>query len=454
MHRRAVGELLMIDTLDGLANRLGRIMACLVVAAAVAAEEPIPRNLPEREEWFSDLAIGMFIHWCVDSQLGSVISHTLVGSSEDYANRFFTELPQTFDPKQFDPADWARLARVAGMRYVMFTAKHHSGFCMFDTETTEFSIMHTPFARDITREIVEAFRGEGIAPGLYFSPEDFWVLHRQGHEIARLLPYTLPANNPELTEHNRRQLRELFTNYGPIELAFLDSVDGVDAVRTIWEIDRNVTITRGVMETPEQKTPDAPLPSPWEACYTLGTQWQFKPTNETYKSGTQLIEMLIEIRAKGGNLLLNVGPEPSGVIPFEQERILRELALWLFVNGEAIYEVRPWHVIREGDVWFTKGKDENTLYAFLTKQHPWKRGERREFVLTSARATDSTEIAVLGHGGTVVEYQPETDATPRVEQREDGLHVSVVRGQRLYNNMQWPNPVVVRLTNVEPARLD
>lgn len=444
----------MIDTLDGLANRLGRIMACLVVAAAVAAEEPIPRNLPEREEWFSDLAIGMFIHWCVDSQLGSVISHTLVGSSEDYANRFFTELPQTFDPKQFDPADWARLARVAGMRYVMFTAKHHSGFCMFDTETTEFSIMHTPFARDITREIVEAFRGEGIAPGLYFSPEDFWVLHRQGHEIARLLPYTLPANNPELTEHNRRQLRELFTNYGPIELAFLDSVDGVDAVRTIWEIDRNVTITRGVMETPEQKTPDAPLPSPWEACYTLGTQWQFKPTNETYKSGTQLIEMLIEIRAKGGNLLLNVGPEPSGVIPFEQERILRELALWLFVNGEAIYEVRPWHVIREGDVWFTKGKDENTLYAFLTKQHPWKRGERREFVLTSARATDSTEIAVLGHGGTVVEYQPETDATPRVEQREDGLHVSVVRGQRLYNNMQWPNPVVVRLTNVEPARLD
>jgi alpha-L-fucosidase len=142
-------------------DRLGRIFACLLLAAAVFAEEPKPRNLPEREEWFSDLAIGMFISWSVDSQLGSVISHSLVGSSKDYADRFFAELPQTFEPKRFDPTDWARLARVAGMRYVMFTAKHHSGFCMFDTETTDFSIVHTPFRRDATRAIVDAFRAEG-----------------------------------------------------------------------------------------------------------------------------------------------------------------------------------------------------------------------------------------------------------------------------------------------------
>ena len=434
--------------------RLGCIAVSVLVAAAAFSEEPKPRNLPEREEWFTDLGIGMFIHWSVDSQLGSVISHSLAGSSEDYANRFFTELPKTFEPKQFDPTDWARLARVAGIRYMVFGAKHHSGFCMFDTQTTDFSIMHTPFGRDATREIVDAFRAEGIATGIYFSPEDFWILHKEGHDIARKRPYAMPSNNPELIEHNRRQLRELFSNYGPIDLAFLDSFDGVDAVQTIWGIDRNVVITRGVMETPEQRMPNAPLPSPWEACYTLGTQWQFKPTNEKYKSGTQLIEMLIEIRAKGGNLLLNVGPEPSGVIPFEQERIIRELAFWLFVNGEAIYEVRPWHVIREGDIWFTKAKNENTLNVFLTKQHPWERGQRREFVLTSARATEKTEIAVLGHGGTLVEYQPDTDATPRFEQQDDGLHLSVVRGQRLYNNHEWPNPVVVRLTNVEPLGLE
>ncbi|MCC6697500.1 MAG: alpha-L-fucosidase [Candidatus Hydrogenedentes bacterium] len=423
--------------------------------AQTAPETPLgqeaPRNLPEREEWFSDLALGMFIHWSVDSQLGSVISHSLAGASDDYIERFFTELPATFEPKQFDPSDWARLAKVAGMRYVMFTAKHHSGFCMFDTETTDFSIMHTPFKRDITREIIEAYRREGIAVGLYFSPEDFWMLHQQGQVINRTPPYALPSNNEGLRDHNRRQLRELFTNYGPIDLAFLDSGDAADAVETIWNIKRDTVITRGVMETPEQKTPDTPLPPPWEACYTLGTQWQFKPTNEVYKTGTELIEKLIEIRAKGGNLLLNVGPEPSGVIPFEQERVIRELALWLFVNGEAIYAVRPWHIIREGDFWFTKAKDAQTLYAFLTRQHPWPRGERREFVLKSVRATDQTEVAVLGHGGKAVEYQPETDATPRWTQEEQGLRISVVRGQRIYNNGQWPNPIVVRLTHVEPV---
>lgn len=433
------------------AVRLVGIVSILASSWVALADDAPPRNLPEREEWFSDLGLGLFIHWSVDSQLGSVISHSLVGSSEEYANRFFAELPKTFEPKQFNPADWARLARVAGIRYVMFTAKHHSGFCMFDTVTTDFSIMHTPFKRDITGEVVEAFRAEGIATGIYFSPEDAWIMHKQGHVVARRRPYALPSNNAEMLEHNRRQLTELFTHYGAVDLAFLDSPDAADAIKTIWDIDRNVVITRGVMETPEQETPDAPLPPPWEACYTMGTQWQFKPTNEDYKSGTELIEMLIEIRAKGGNLLINVGPEPSGVIPFEQERILRELALWMFVNGEAIYAVRPWHVIREGDIWFTKAKDEDTVYAFLTKQHPWKRGERREFVLKTVYATEDTTIDVLGHSGTLIEYQPDADATPRADQKEDGLHISVVRGQRLYNNHEWPNPVVVRLNYVKKS---
>lgn len=407
-------------------------------------------NLPEREEWYKDLALGMFIHWSVDSQLGSVISHSLVGASDDYANRFFTELPRTFEPRHFDPGEWAQLARVAGMKYVMFTTKHHSGFCMFDTETTPFNIMNTPYGKDITAEIVKSFRKEGIAVGFYFSPEDFWFLHQQGHPIARRRDYANPSMNPDLRAHNTKQIQELFNNYGLIDLAFLDAFDNDDAVADIWAQDRNVVITRGVMATPEQTTPDAPMDPPWEACYTLGTQWQFKPTNEDYKSGGDLINMLIEIRAKGGTLLLNVGPEPSGRIPFEQERRIRELALWLFVNGEAIYKVRPWHVIREDNIWFTKAKDDSALYAIITGEEDWKRGARKSFILKSAHATNATEIAVLGHGGEVVEYSPGSDATPRFEQKGDELHISVVRAQRLYNNNRWPNPVVVKLTHVEP----
>ena len=410
------------------------------------------RNLPEREAWFQDLGLGMFIHWSVDSQLGSVISHSLAGASEDYIDRFFTELPRTFEPKKFDPQAWARLARLAGFKYVMFNAKHHSGFCMFDTASTDFDIMNTPYGQDIVRQVVDAFRAEGVAVGFYFSPEDFWFLNQQGHAIARKRDYAYPGNNPELRAHNQTQLKELFTNYGTIDLAFLDSFDNKDALEDIWAMDRKVCVTRGVMATPEQDTPDQPMPGPWEACYTMGTQWQFKPTNEDYKSGGKLIEMLIEIRAKGGNFLVNVGPTPEGEIPFEQERRLRELALWLFVNGEAIYNIRPWHVIREDTIWFTQAQNADSLYVFLTQQEGWTRGKRREFSLKRVRATAETTIQVLGHGGELVEYQPKTDATPRFKQKKDALEISVVRAQRLYNNHKWPNPVVVKLTHVEPVK--
>jgi len=226
-----------------------------------------------------------------------------------------------------------------------------------------------------------------------------------------------------------------------VDLAFLDAFSN-DAERDlIWGIDRNVVVTRGCMATPEQKTPDQPMPGPWESCYTLGTQWQFKPTNEDYKSGGNLIQMLIEIRAKGGNFLLNVGPTPDGEIPFEQERRMRELGLWLFVNGEAVYAIRPWHVIREGDVWFTRARDADTLYAFLPNDGKWSRGKRREFTLKSVRATDATTLSVLGHAGRVLEYNPKADVTPRFEQTTEGLKISVVRAQRLYNNSGWPRRI-------------
>ena len=134
-----------------------RLLALLLAAAASLPAQ----NDPERIEWFRDLGFGLFIHWSLDSQVGSVISHSMVGADEAYLDRFEKELPRTFYPYKFDAREWARLAKIAGFRYVVFTAKHHSGFCMFHTKTTDFSIEHTPFERDITREIIEAFRAQG-----------------------------------------------------------------------------------------------------------------------------------------------------------------------------------------------------------------------------------------------------------------------------------------------------
>jgi alpha-L-fucosidase len=413
------------------------------------------RNKPEKLEAFRDQALGMFIHWSVDSQIGSVISHSLVGADADYSRRFFEELPKSFNPTKYDPAEWAALAKLCGFKYAVFTNKHHSGFCMFPTKTTDFSIANTPFKKDVTKMYVDAFRGAGLGMGFYFSPDDFWLLHQQGIPISRYVKggdrRVQPSDNPDLMKHNLAQIEELYTRYGAVDYLFIDGQP--DGIRDLaWKLQPDTLVTRGAIETPEQKLPDQALPAPWEACFTLGTQWQFKPTNEKYKSGTELINMLIETRAKGGNLLLNVGPEPSGVIPFEQERIIRELGLWLFINGEAIYKVRPWHVTREGDVWFTRSAaDPATVYAFLTNQGNWARGKRKSFVVKSLKATAATRISVLGHDGKILEYSPKADPAPKFVQKDDGLHLDIMLAQRIYNNSLWPNPVVVKLTAVEPV---
>ena len=415
------------------------------VAGDVQDASAQPGNKAERTAWFQDLALGMFIHWSMDGQLGSVISHSMVGASADYLQRYVNDLPQTFCPQKFDPVEWARLAKVAGIKYVVFTAKHHSGFCMFQTKTTDFSVMNTPYGQDVAGQIVTAFRQFDIAVGFYFSPDDFWVLHRQGHDISRARPEANPLNNPELMAHNQAQLRELLTQYGPIDVLFFDGVaDGLKQLA--WELQPEVVITRGDMRTPEQHLPDQPLPGPWEACFTLGTQWSYKPTNETYKSGTRLIEMLIETRSKGGNLLLNVGPMPNGELPLPQTDRIQEMALWNFVNHEAVYQIRPWHIIREDNIWYTQSNEADTVYAIIT-QTDWPKGKRLNFTLTQVQATDQSEIEVLGQSGRVLEYQPDVDPQLRWSQDESGLHISAMRAQRLYNNSQWPNPVVLKITH-------
>ncbi len=436
-------------------NKIALSGLCLLLAAtATARSQPDQSaelvNDPARVEQFMDWGMGMFIHWSLDSELGSVISHSLVGASDAYVDRYFNALPRYFNPTEYDPERWAKLAKLAGFRYMVLTVKHHSGFCLWPTKTTDFSIANTPYGKDIVRPFVEACRKYDLKVGFYFSPEDFWVLHQQGRVIRRRAEYADISNNKPLWEHNRRQLHELFTGYGPIDIVFLDGRDSSLARQYVHQLQPACLVTRGEMQTPEQHIPGEPMQGPWESCFTLGTQWQFKPTNEDYKSGGKLIDMLIDIRAKGGNLLINLGPEPSGRMPHEQERRFRELGLWMFVNGEAIHGVRPGPVIGEGSIRFTRdANDSRTVYVFIPQgDELWEAGERRAFTLASLAADGEVAMGVLGQNDRVVEYRPQITPTSTVEQTEDGLKVSVVRAQRLYNNRAWPNPLVVKLEGV------
>jgi alpha-L-fucosidase len=422
---------------------------CLMVLQGQSQQTQIA-NQPSREQWFQDMGFGMFIHWGVDVSLGSVISHSLAGSSPEYATKYFKELPAQFNPKKFEPEEWAALAKLAGMKYMVFTTKHHSGFCMWPTKTTGFNVAETPYGKDITKAIVEAFRKQGIAIGFYFSPEDFHYLYEQKIPIGRIQhPMHFPANNKGLMDLDKAQLKELLTGYGKIDLLFLDGpAEGLKEYA--WQLQPEIVVTRGQMKTPEQNLPDKPIPGPWEACFTMGTDWQYKPTNDPQKSGTEMINMLIETRAKGGNLLLNIGPKPNGEIQIEQEALLRELALWNFVNEESVHAVRPFSIIKEGPVWFARSaKDSNTVYAFVPGGNQWPYGDRKELVFRQIKPSNATHVSILGYDSQLLEYKEGFDASLRFQDTNAGFLISAVNGHRLYTNNKWPNPVVIKMKGVQ-----
>lgn len=413
------------------------------------------KNNPQREEEFKDWGLGMFVHWSFDSQLGSVISHSMDYASRDYLDRYVNELPKTFNPTEYDPDKWMEIAKLAGMKYMVFTTKHHSGFCMWDTKTTDFGIMHTPYGKDIVRSYVDACRRHGLKVGFYYSPEDF-AFHYE-RDIPARGSNEARKYHRELVAYTKKHLDELLNNYGPIDMVFLDGGHKAELCQYIHQIAPNCLVTRGEMATPEQKLPQEPIPGPWETCFTLGNQWQYKPTNEDYKSGSQLINMLIETRAKGGNLLINMGPMPSGIVPLKQEERFRELALWMFVNDEAIHDIRPCVTAGSKDVYYTQSKDGKYVYAFLTQftdddpkgSTQWGRSKRKEILLKELKATEATKVRVLGQEHRADKFHSRHDIGTRFQQKEGGLEVSVKRAQRLYNNRRWPNAVVLRFENVD-----
>ncbi len=305
----------------------------------------------------------MFICWGHCSQRGIELSWPLVGWDRLPYNvpvEEYHSTAATFDPAHFDPRDWARRAKRAGMQYAVFTAKHHDGFAMFHTRTTDYSIEHTPFQRDIVREYVEAFRAEGLRVGLYFSLID-WHHPDYPAFIEADKPYKWGAwQRPAPEQWDRfvaamfAQVRELLTNYGRIDLLWFDGGwersaedwKSRELERMIRELQPNIVINDRLpgcvgYATPEQAVPARPIPGTWETCLTMNESWGCNTRDRFYKSARFLSNTLQEAASKGGNLLLNVSPMADGTIPAEQIERLDTISDWMARNGESISGALP-----------------------------------------------------------------------------------------------------------------
>lgn len=360
---------------------------------------PSDRAVLEKLDEWQDLKFGVIMHWGVYAIPGIVESWALCSEDElwEYPERqkrnmtmtefrnWYWGLSKVFNPVKFDPDKWAEIMEDAGMKYVVFTSKHHDGFCMFDTKYTDYSIKNTPFGSDarhnIVDEVFKAFRQKDFMIGCYFSKPDwhcpyYWnPLFDAGDRNYNYDVSKHPEWQAAYAEFTRNQLAELTTEYGDIDILWLDGgqVDGseIDLDSVLEEarkrnpgmisVDRACRNHNENYQTPENHIPPAQMNIPWETCDPLASWgWVYNPS---YKSARTVIANLIEIVAKGGNYLLGIGPDPMGEIDTGAQEILSEIGDWLRRYGDAIYNTRITPIYNDGDVWFNAGKDGKTLYA-------------------------------------------------------------------------------------------
>lgn len=329
---------------------------------------PTTSTVADRErrmKWWHAAKFGMFIHWGLYSTLGR---HEWVMEHEGIPVSEYERLADQFKPKPGFARDWARLAKKAGMKYMVMTTKHHEGFCNFDSKLTEYCATKRGPKRDLVREFVEAARAEGLRVGFYYSLMDWH--HPDGADSK-----TDEAARKRFVSYIHGQVRELMTNYGKIDILWYDVASPLDAAG--WESVKMNTMVRKLQpdiiinnrskipedfDTPEQRI-EASQNRPWESCMTLNDSWGYHAADVGWKTPRTVIRNLIICARDGGNYLLNIGPKPDGSIPVESVQILSQVGDWMSKNGATIYESDNCQPRRGSYVSFTR--KGNTLFAHV-----------------------------------------------------------------------------------------
>ena len=419
------------------------ILALLTLNTFAQQESKADRDT--RMAWWRDAGFGMFIHWGVYAVpagqykgkeikgLGEWIMEDAKIPISDYE-----QFARQFNPQKFDANEWARIAKDAGVKYIVITSKHHDGFALWDSRVSEYDVVdYSPFKRDILKELTTACKAAGIKMCFYHSIMDW---HQPDAKAAKY-PHQ-STQNPDWAKYRdtylKPQLKELITNYDP-EVLWFDGewIDewtepqGKDLYNYLKSLKPSLIINNrigkgrkgmngmnayedaaGDFGTPEQEILAGTSEYDWESCMTMNDTWGFKTNDHNWKSSEVLIHNLIDIAAKGGNYLLNIGPKADGTIPPESVERLGEMGKWLKVNGEAIYATNGRKEYREGDhIRFTVSKDGKYTYIITTKP-------TRQLKLTTIGVKNTSRVMMLGvekplrwakgGDGTVVIDLPET----------------------------------------------
>lgn len=444
-------------------------------------------TIQRRLEAWKDLKFGLLLHWGAYSQWGIVESWSICpedlgwasgarkkGVADNYHDyvKQYENLKTTFNPVRFAPEKWAAAAKEAGMKYLVFTTKHHDGFCMFDSKFTDYKITDKgcPFSTNprsnVAKEVFSAFRKENFWIGAYFSKPDwhsdyYWWKHFPA--VDRNCNYSIqkhPEQWKKFTEFTHNQINELVSDYGKIDILWLDGgwvrkktdeeikneltevyensrwarnpqsqdIDMAGLVKKarskqpeLIVVDRAVPGEHQNYLTPEQHIPDSGLPYPWETCMTMAGSWSYVP-NDVYKPANELIEKLVDIVSKGGNYLLNIGPSPEGELDSIAYARLKEIGAWMKTNSEAIYGTRMFTVFGEGEnIRFTQSKDHRAHYVFL-----FEFPENGKILLTKMPFSSKNTVRMLG-----------TDKPLRWSQTPAGVEISIPATAKIASSHVW-----------------
>lgn len=411
-------------------------LALILSTVAQMATAQLPKETEaqkaQRMKWWTEARFGMFIHWGL---YALPARHEWVKNRERMTNEQYQKYFEMFNPDLYNPKEWARMAKAAGMKYVVLTAKHHEGFCLWDSKHTDYKATNTPFGKDLIKEYVEAFRAEGLKVGFYYSLIDW---HHPDYTIDRNHP--LRADNDadyeklnagkdmsRYREYIKNQVRELLTNYGEISIIWFDfSFPGKNGKgRADWDSENLLKLARSLQPgiivddrldladaeggwdftTPEQvkvaKWPERDgRKIPWETCQTFSGSWGYYRDEYTWKSPAQLIELLVESVSKGGNLLLNVGPTARGAFDDRAQDSLKAMGQWTKLNGRSVYGCTeaPAGIVAPPNTLLTWNPATKRLYVHLLA-YPLDR-------LTLAGMAGKVKYAQFLHDASEIRFSP------------------------------------------------